>query len=81
MESSATNGSWEVTERWREIRRLCRERQESLSPAERDELLQLWIAQGMTYAQRAEATRMLCRAAAALARRGEEKEREADGDG
>ena len=49
-------------ERLDEIRRLCREAHAALSPARRDELLQLWLAQGMSPAQRLELTRMLCNA-------------------
>jgi hypothetical protein len=57
--------------RLEQIRRLCREARAALTPAELDELLQLWIAQGMSTMQRAEMTRMLCNAAIALHRRAE----------
>jgi hypothetical protein len=58
--------------RLEQIRRLCREAHDALTPAERDELLQLWIAQGMSSRQRAEMTRMLSNAAIALHQRAEQ---------
>ena len=63
-------------ERLEEIRRLCREAHAALSPARRDELLQLWITQGMSPAQRLELTRMLCNAAIAFDRRHAERQRD-----
>ena len=68
-------------ERLEEIRRLCREAHAALSPARRDELLQLWITQGMSPAQRLELTRMLCNAAIAFDRRHAERRREEQVDG
>ena len=53
-------------ERLEEIRRLCREAHAALGPARRDDLLQLWLTQGMSPAQRLELTRMLCNAAIAF---------------
>jgi hypothetical protein len=62
-------------ERLEEIRRLCREAYAALGPARRDDLLQLWITQGMSPAQRLDLTRMLCNAAIAFDRRNAERRR------
>ena len=66
-------------ERLEEIRRLCREAHAALGPARRDDLLQLWITQGMSPAQRLELTRMLCNAAVAFHRHKSEYRPEAMG--
>lgn len=47
--------------RFQETARLIRENLAALSPAERDQMLQTYIAQGMTVAQRFRATSALIR--------------------
>lgn len=59
----------ETAERFRAVRMLIRERLAAMSPAERDQLIQVYIAQGMTIEQRWRATSSLVRFALACSRR------------
>lgn len=68
--SDATTGiDFEIADRFRETARLVRERLAAQSPAERDQLLQTYLAQGMTVAQRFRATASLVRFALSCQRR------------
>ncbi len=58
----------ELGRRLVEVCRLCEEARRAMSPAERDEQLQAFLAQAMGPQGRLEATRRLCEAAMAIRR-------------
>lgn len=69
MNDTQTSDDVEIADRFRETARLVRERLAARSPAERDQMLQIYLAQGMTVAQRFRATASLVRFALSCQRR------------